>query len=258
MGFLTDMNEAVRRSLAEAPPDAGALRDLAQARRAPRDLATALDDPGVSVIAEVKRASPSVGRIAEADPAARAALYELGGAAAVSVLTEGSHFGGSIADLEAAAATTDHVPVVRKDFILDPLHLLEARAAGADAVLLITASLSAGELDEMLAEAAALGLGVLLETHSPADLDMALATEAAVIGVNARDLETLEVDVDRALAMLRGIPTGRLGVLESGISTRGQVEAAEDAGAAAVLVGESLMRAEDPAAKIRELRGGSE
>ena len=208
----------------------------------------------LAVIAEVKRASPSAGQIAEVDPAAQARAYESAGAAAVSVLTEPRHFDGSLADLRAVHMETS-VPVLRKDFLVHPAQLMEARVEGADAVLLIAATLSAGELTAMIAVAEDLGLGTLVEVHSEDDLDKVLATDAKVVGVNARDLETLEVDLDRALGLLARVPEGRIAVAESGIAEREQVELAVAAGAHAVLVGEALMRAEDPGAKLRELRG---
>jgi indole-3-glycerol phosphate synthase len=207
-----------------------------------------------ALIAEIKRSSPSAGRIGEADPGQQAAAYEAAGAVAVSVLTEARHFDGSLADLRAVRLATS-VPILRKDFLVHPAQLIESRAEGADAVLLIAAALSGAELEAMLRAATDLGLGALVETHSEEDLDEALATGAEVIGVNARDLETLQVDGERALALLRRVPADRVAVFESGISTRHQVERARQAGAHAILVGEALMRSADPAAKVRELRG---
>jgi indole-3-glycerol phosphate synthase len=207
-----------------------------------------------AVIAEVKRASPSAGPIADRDPSERARAYASAGATAVSVLTEQAHFYGSLADMRAVRMACD-LPVLRKDFLIHPSELIESRAAGADAVLLIAACLSANELTAMLATARDLGLGALVETHSDQDLEKVLATDAEVVGVNARDLETLDVDVDRALAHLARVPDGRLAVMESGIATRDQVRAAVDAGASAILVGEALMRADDPGAKLREMLG---
>jgi indole-3-glycerol phosphate synthase len=147
------------------------------------------------------------------------------------------------------------VPVLRKDFIVHPSQVIEARAAGADAVLLIAAAVTDAELKALVTTAFDLGVAPLVETHSEADLDRALATEAELVGVNARDLETLEVDVRRALGLLERVPDDRLAVMESGIATRSDVERAVAAGAAAVLVGEALMRADDAAAKLCELRG---
>jgi len=149
------------------------------------------------------------------------------------------------------------IPVLRKDFLVHPAQVIESRVEGADAVLLIAAALSEPELKAMLAAAGDLGLGALVETHSEEDLDKALATGAEVVGINARDLETLEVDVGRAVALLGRVPPDRIAVLESGISSRGDVERATGAGARAVLVGEALMRADDPVAKLRELRGAA-
>ncbi len=207
-----------------------------------------------AVIAEVKRSSPSAGRIADADPAAQARAYEAAGATAISVLTEPRHFDGSLADLRAVHLAT-LVPVLRKDFLVYPAQVIEARVEGADAVLLIAAALSEMELKAMLSTADDLGLGTLVETHTHDDLEKALATDAKVVGVNARDLETLDVDVDRAMELLGRVPGDRIAVLESAIDRREQVERAVDAGARAVLVGEALMRAPDPGAKLRELGG---
>jgi len=170
------------------------------------------------------------------------------------VLTEPRHFHGSLADLEAVGSAVD-VPVLRKDFLIEPTQVLEARASGADSVLLIASCLEGSLLDDLLAAARSLGMEPLLETHSDRDLDRALATDAQVIGVNARDLETLSVDAPAAMARLWRIPEDRVAVLESGIRSRADVIAATDAGASAVLVGETLMRAGDPVATIRELFG---
>jgi indole-3-glycerol phosphate synthase len=220
----------------------------------PRDFAAAIRVGRPSIIAEVKRSSPSAGEIADRDPGDLAARYEAGGAAAISVLTEVRHFGGSLADMRAVRLRVT-VPVLRKDFLVHPAQLMEARAEGADAVLLIAACLPGGELEAMIGVAVDLGLATLVEAHDDEDLSLALAAGAEIVGVNARDLETLEVNQDRALALARTVPPDRTVVVESGISTREQIERAVDAGAEAVLVGEALMRAPDPAAKLRELRG---
>jgi indole-3-glycerol phosphate synthase len=254
MGFLTDLVAQVRRDLDRRPLDDGVLLARALSLPPPRDFLGALRSRTLAVIAEVKRASPSAGAIADTDPAEQARAYAGAGAAAISVLTEPRHFDGSLADLRAARGVVD-VPVLRKDFLVHPSQLIEARAAGADGVLLITAAVTPAELAALLAAAADLGLGVLLEVHSDADLEIAVATDAQVIGVNARDLETLEVDADRARARLRRVPDDRVRVMESGIETRADVSAAVDAGASAILVGETLMRAADPRAKLRELLG---
>ncbi len=222
-----------------------------------RDFRGALGSEPLSVIAEVKRASPSAGAIVESlDPVAQAKSYEAGGAAAISVLTERSHFHGSVLDIQAIRPQVG-LPLLRKDFLVDPAQLIEARANGADAVLLIVASLSDDELAAMLAAAADLGLGVLVESHSDVDLQRALSTGAAVIGVNARDLETLQVDFDAALERLARVPGDRVAVLESGVDSAERARAAAEAGASAILVGEALMRSSDPAGLIRTLRGSA-
>ncbi len=254
MGFLTDLTQQLRRDLQERPLDAPALLARARVRPPARDLVAALRGGAPALIAEVKRASPSAGAIAERDPARQAAAYAAGGAAAVSVLTEPRHFGGTLVDLEAVRAAVD-LPVMRKDFLVDPAQVIEARAWGADAVLLIAACLSTLELTAMLHAAADLGMAALVETHSDEDLEKALGSDAELIGVNARDLESLEVDAEGALGRLRSIPADRLSVMESGVSTRDDVVAAVNAGASAILVGEALMRARDPEAKVRELLG---
>jgi indole-3-glycerol phosphate synthase len=254
MGFLTEIVAGVRRDLSERPLDRGALRAAATVQPVPVPWGAALRAGSPSVIAEVKRASPSAGEIAVVDPATQARAYEASGAAAISVLTEPAHFRGSLDDLRAVRAAVD-VPVLRKDFVVHPDQVLEARAAGADAVLVIADAVDDGELAALLEAAIAEGMGVLLEAHADRDLDRALATDALVVGVNARDLETLEVDLDAALERLRRVPADRVAVLESGITSRSHVQAAVSAGASAILVGEALMRAADPGAKLRELAG---
>jgi indole-3-glycerol phosphate synthase len=254
MGFLTEVSGEVRRRLEREPLDEQGLMALALGMPPTRPFAEALRTSRPAVIAEIKRSSPSAGRIADADAAARARAYARGGAAAISVLTEPVHFDGSVADLRAVRLAVE-VPVLRKDFLVHPAQVIQSRAAGADAVLLIVAALSEAELAALHAAAGDLGLGVLVEAHSQDDLERAVAVGAEVIGVNARDLETLEVHPERALELLGRVPQDRVAVLESGIATRVDVERAIAAGASAVLVGEALMRAEDPAALIRELRG---
>jgi indole-3-glycerol phosphate synthase len=254
MGFLTDLLDRRRRELEEQPLDDVALMSRAAAMPPARDFEAALRGAGSpALIAEVKRSSPSAGVIADdASPSALARAYEAGGAAAVSVLTEPRHFQGSLADLRAARSAVS-VPILRKDFLVQPAQLIESRAAGADAVLLLAAALTDAHLVSSLATARDLGLGTLVEAHSDEDLRRVLDTDAAVIGVNARDLETLEVDVEGALRRVGRIPPDRVAVLESGITTRADVEAATRAGASAILVGETLMRAEDPARAVRKL-----
>lgn len=256
MGFLTDLLDDLRRRLERDPLDESGLLAVAMHLPPPRPFEDALRAAPPALIAEYKRSSPSAGAIAEPDVASQARAYEEGGAAAISVLTEPTRFDGALADLRAVRLGVG-LPVLRKDFLVHPAQVIESRAGGTDAVLLIAAALSELELKGMLSVAADLGLEALVETHSEEDLAKALATDAPVIGVNARDLETLEVDVERALAMLPDVPSDRLAVLESGVSTREDVERAIDAGAGAVLVGEALMRSPDPGATIRSLRGAS-
>ena len=257
MGFLADLVADVRRDLERRPLDESTLMATALQMPQARDFAARLA-PGRSgvpaLIAEVKRSSPSAGRIAESDPGAQAAAYEAAGASAISVLTEPRHFDGSLADLRVARGRTA-LPVLRKDFLVHPSQVIQSRATGADAVLLIASCLRPLELAALLASAKDLGLGALVEVHSEEDLEKALGSGAPVIGVNARDLETLEVDTNRALEQLRRVPRDRIAVMESGVSTRAQVEEAVGAGASAILVGEALMRAPDPGAKIAELLG---
>ncbi|MGZ8572064.1 MAG: indole-3-glycerol phosphate synthase TrpC [Actinomycetota bacterium] len=260
MGFLTEITGEIRQRLRDHPLDQPAMEAAAAQAPPPRGLAVALRAAerrdGVAVLAEIKRASPSARDIAlEADPVGRASAYEAGGAAAISVLTEPRYFGGTLDDLRAVRAAVRH-PVLRKDFLLQPAQVVEARAAGADAVLLIAACLSDAELQTMLEIARELGMDPLLETHSDEDLERALATDVAVVGVNARDLESLHVDVPGALRRLGRIQSDRVAVLESGISTAADVAAAVGAGASAILVGEALMRAADPGSKLRELIAG--
>ena len=254
MGFLTDTVERLRRDLQEHPLDDLALMARVSAMPPAKDLEAALraaEPP--ALIAEVKRASPSAGVIAEdVNPSVLARGYQAGGAAAVSVLTEPRHFQGSLADLQAVRSSVS-IPVLRKDFLIHPAQVIEARASGADAVLLIVAALTDAQLGALLEAARDVGLAALVETHSDEDLRRAIESGARIIGVNARDLETFSVDVKGALARIGRVPDDRISVLESGISTRANVDAALEAGASAILVGEALMRAEDPARAVRKL-----
>ena len=254
IGFLTEAMARARADLRTRPPKLQPVPGSAD--RTPLDFGAALRTSGISVIAEVKRSSPSAGAIADpsTDAGRTADAYARGGAAALSVLTESRHFGGDLDDLRAVRAIAS-LPILRKDFIVDATQMAESRANGADAVLLIVAALSDAELTALLAAARDEGLAALVETHSDLDLERALAAGAGIIGVNSRNLETLQVDLDRALGVLGGIPGGTIRVLESGIRSRDDVRRAEEAGADAVLVGEALMRAADPAGKLQELLG---
>jgi indole-3-glycerol phosphate synthase len=213
----------------------------------------ALRGPHVSLIAEVKRFSPSKGPIRPAaDVASLVAAYERSGAAAISVLTEGDHFGGSLTDLRAAATTTG-LPILCKDFIVDPYQVCEARACAASAVLLIAAILDDDALASLAALAAGFGLDVLLEVHDAREMERALAVKGAVIGINNRDLSTFSVSLETS-AMLAGmVPGDRLLVAESGIRDRADIERVAHVGVDAVLVGESLLRAEDVDVAVRAL-----
>ena len=208
---------------------------------------------GVSVIAEVKRRSPSKGALrADLDPGALAAQYESGGAACLSVLTDGPWFGGSASDLRRARAATG-LPTLRKDFTVDERDVLDARIMGADCVLLIVAALDDRELARFCDLARAVGLDALVEVHDGAELARALAAGADLVGVNQRDLVTFEVDTARAARLAPRMPEGVVRVAESGIGGPGDMARLVDAGYDAVLVGESLVRAGDPAAAVRAL-----
>ena len=218
-----------------------------------RPFSEALASPRTSLIAEHKRRSPSAGTLREgASVREIVQAYERGGAAALSILTEEEHFGGSLDDLREAIAATD-LPVLRKDFTIDSYQLLEAKAAGADAVLLVVGALRPDELSELYAYARELDLDALVEVHDEAELEIALELDADVIGINNRDLTDFSVDLQRTFDLLSDVPAGKTVVSESGISERAQVEELEGVGVDAVLVGERLMRAPDPEACVRDL-----
>jgi indole-3-glycerol phosphate synthase len=233
----------LRAALADVPP--------------PRDPMPHFRAPGLSVIAEVKRRSPSKGELAEiADPATLARAYARGGAAAISVLTEERRFGGSLADLRAVRAAVD-VPVLRKDFIVTSYQLLEARAAGADLALLIVAALDDETLRRLHDEARELGLTVLVEVHDEAETERALALGAELIGINARNLRTLDVDPDTFGRLAPVFADDRVLVAESGVSSPADAARFAAQGARVVLVGEALVRDGDPESAVRALTGGA-
>lgn len=249
VGVREDVEQRARRT------PVSEVRRRAASARPPLDPLPAFRADGLSVIAEVKRRSPSKGDLAPIpDPAALAARYAEGGAAAISVLTEGRRFGGSLADLEAVRAAVD-VPVLRKDFIVSEYQLLEARAAGADLALLIVAALDEVTLRALHTEAEELGLTPLVEVHDEADLEQALALGARLVGVNARDLTTLRVDPDTFGRLVKRIPDGTVVVAESGITGPADAARYAEQGASVVLVGEALVTGGDPAAAVRELSG---
>ncbi len=243
---------------AAAAADARPLAPLveqASARAAPRGFRAALADrDDLGVIAEVKRASPSKGPLApDLDPAALAAAYAAGGAACLSVLTDEAFFGGSAQDL-AAARQACALPVLRKDFTVSALDVVDARLMGADAVLLIAAALDDDELGELLGLARQLGLDALVEIHDEAELDRAVAVGADLVGVNQRDLVTFAVDTARAVRLAPLMPPGMVRVAESGITGPAEAAALRAAGYHAVLVGEALVTSGDPAAAVAALR----
>ena len=218
-----------------------------------RDALAAAGPGGAAVVAEVKRRSPSKGDLrAGLDPARLAADYERGGARALSVLTDAEWFGGSADDLRRARAATA-LPVLRKDFTVDPRDVVDAALMGADCVLLIAAALDGAELAELSGLARAVGLDCMVEVHDEAELERALACGVSLVGVNQRDLFTFEVDRDRAVRVAAAIPDGVVRVAESGIRGRDDVTALAGAGYHAVLVGETLVTAADPEAALRRL-----
>lgn len=256
--FLDTVTEARRLALGVELGDLtrADLERIACAARPPRDFLGALRDRiDVAVIAEVKKASPSRGVIAPDCEASKQALhYQDGGAACISVLTEPDFFGGAFTDLSDVADAID-IPVLCKDFVVDPMQLFIARGYGADAVLLMV-SILGDSLAEYLDLATTLGLTALVEVHDHAELQIALAAKAQLIGVNSRDLRTLEVSPEKVAPLLgEAKAAGAVAVAESGVKKRADVEAAAEAGADAVLVGEKLMRAEFPEDVLQELTG---
>jgi len=228
-------------------------RALAVPARGGRFRAALCRDAGFNVIAECKRRSPSKGVLrAHYDPVAIATSYAAAGAAAISVLTEPTFFDGSLDHLAAVRAVVD-VPLLRKDFVVSEYQLLEARACGADAVLLIVAALTASDLGRLHAEATALGLDVLVEVHDAGELDCAVAIGAAIVGVNNRNLRTLTVDVHASEALIARVPRGVVAVSESGLRSADDLRRLASLGYRAFLVGERFMAAADPGAALREL-----
>ena len=253
--ILDQIIESKRAEVAWLRGAAADLEAAASAAGPPRGFDAALRAPGsVSVIAEFKRRSPSEGDINPyADVAEVARAYERGGAAAISVLTDGPYFGGELGDLRRAREASG-LPLLRKDFLIDPLQLYESRAAGADAVLLIVKALSDGLLRELREGAADLGMSALVEAHDEAEIERALGAGARIVGVNARDLQTFEVDLESSLSWIERIPADVNAVAESGVRGGEDVERAGRAGADAVLVGGWLMKS-DPERGVEKLAG---
>lgn len=249
-GILIGVREDLEERKRETP--------LVELRSRVADMAPALDPlpafglPGVSIIAEVKRKSPSKGDLADIpDPALLATQYAAGGAAAISVLTERRRFGGSLADLDAVRSHVD-IPVLRKDFIVEPYQLWEARAHGADLALLMVVSLSDTELAELLGLCAELGLTALVESHTAEEVGRAVDSGAKLLGINARDLTTLKVDRSVFAQLAPLIPEGAVRVAESGVAHPQDVAEYRGWGADVVLVGEALVRSGDPRTAIRD------
>jgi indole-3-glycerol phosphate synthase len=255
MSVLASIIEGVREDLAARRLPMGQLQEALETAPAVRDCLPFLISSEMSVIAEVKRSSPSKGTLASiGDPAGLAATYEEAGAQVVSVLTEQRRFGGSLADLDAVRKAID-LPILRKDFMVDEYQFYEARAHGADVVLLIVAALSKNQLEDYFHLSTELGMRSLIEVHTNDELERALDISPEIIGVNSRNLKTLEVDSRAFAELIPQIPSSIARVAESGISTREEVVFAQECGATAILVGEALVRSESPSVAINQLLG---
>lgn len=252
---LDSIIEGVRADVAarEAVVSLAEVKERAQQAKPPLNVMAALREDGIGVIAEVKRASPSRGELASiGDPADLARAYQDGGARIISVLTEQRRFNGSLADLDAVRAAVS-IPVLRKDFIIRPYQIHEARAHGADMLLLIVAALEQPALESLLERTESLGMTALVEVHTEAEADRALQAGARVIGVNARNLKTLEVDRDCFARIAPGLPSNVIRVAESGVRGPADLLAYAGAGADAVLVGEGLVTSRDPRSAVADL-----
>jgi indole-3-glycerol phosphate synthase len=255
--FLETVVERVQQDLVarkRATPAAELESRLGPSRRG-RPFSEALIAEGISLIAEMKRSSPSRGPIRPGASVTEVVqAYQEAGASAVSVLTEGAYFGGSLEDLVEARAACE-LPLLRKDFVVDEYQVLEARAAGADAVLLIVAALEPGRLADLMTFAGELGMDSLVEVHDEREVETAVESGAEVLGINNRDLHSLQVDLETTFRLLADVPAGTVVVAESGIARSDDVERLEDAGVDAILVGEALMTAPDPVRAVRDLLG---
>lgn len=255
MSVLDSIIEGVREDLAARRLPLSQLHEKLEQAPAVIDAHSRLRSAEIAIIAEVKRSSPSKGSLAEiSDPRALAAQYQDAGAAVVSVLTEQRRFGGSLEDLVSVRSEIS-IPILRKDFMVDEYQFLEARAAGADVVLLIVAALSKNQLKDYYDLATELGMAVLVETHTAQEIEDAMAIDPQIIGVNARNLKTLDIDLAAFTELIPMIPESVIRVAESGISQRREVEIAQGAGANAILVGETLVRSGNPRAAIDQLLG---
>jgi indole-3-glycerol phosphate synthase len=248
------LDNAARRAL-EAQVRLDEFVDVASAASPARSLSEPLSADGLSVIAEIKRRSPSAGDIdPKLDPVSQALKYVAGGAGAISVLTEPDFFGGSLADLESVRNVVD-VPVLRKDFTLDGAQIWEARAAGADAVLLIVAALSDMRLSELIDVAAQVGVDAIVEAHTGQEVNSAVDAGARIVGVNNRDLATFITDLSVAESVAELLPSDVVTIAESGVSDVKGARRMRDAGYDAILVGEALVRSENPAELVAALKG---
>jgi len=255
MSVLSSIIEGVREDLAVRRLPMGQLQEALETAPAVRDCLPQLMSSEMSVIAEVKRSSPSKGALASiTDPAGLAAQYEEAGAQVVSVLTEQRRFGGTLADLDSVRKAID-LPILRKDFMVDEYQFYEARAHGADVVLLIVAALSKNQLEDYFHLSTELGMRSLIEVHTNDELERALEISPEIIGVNSRNLKTLEVDARAFAELIPQIPSTIARVAESGISTREEVVFAQECGATAILVGEALVRSGSPSVAINQLLG---
>ena len=255
MSVLDSIIEGVREDLAARRKPLAQLQEAMDIAALVRDPLKTLLSNELSVIAEVKRSSPSKGALATiADPASLAEQYENAGASVISVLTERRRFGGSLADLDAVRSRVN-IPILRKDFMVDEYQFFEARAHGADVVLLIVAALSKSQLIDFHQLSEGLGMRALVEVHTHDELERALEISPRIVGVNSRNLKTLDVDAKAFAELLPLIPTDVVRVAESGISTRAEVEFAQSNGASAILVGEALVKSSNPELAMRELLG---
>ena len=255
MSVLDSIIEGVKEDLESRKLSRAQILEAVEKAAAVRADISSFQNNSLSLIAEVKRSSPSKGALAPiSDPALLASKYEKGGASAISVLTERRRFGGSLEDLDAVRKAVD-LPILRKDFMVDEYQFFEARAHGADLVLLIVAALSKNQLLDYLALTQELGMHAIVEVHTMDELEIALDAPSEMIGVNSRNLKTLEVDPIVFKDLLPRIPTDVIRIAESGISTPADVQYAVDSGANAILVGEALVRAGDPEFAVQHLLG---
>jgi indole-3-glycerol phosphate synthase len=255
MSALDSIIAGVREDLEQRRMPMGQLLEHLELAPAVRSCLPNLLTSEMSIISEIKRSSPSKGSLAQIDdPASLAAQYEQAGASVISVLTERRRFGGSLADLDSVRKTVD-IPVLRKDFMISEYQFYEARAHGADVVLLIVAALGQNQLDDYFQLTKELGMDALVEVHTHDELERALEISPKIIGVNSRNLKTLDVDTQAFSQLIPKIPTEIARVAESGISNREDVVFAQECGATAILVGEALVRAQSPSVAINQLLG---